>query len=183
MLASHFAATTIQDRLQLIDKIVDVLKFTIDRREAYKRDFVQIAQGTEDELTDAARRDFAFPVFVEGCFHVADQEIDLFRTDRAFVACDFNAASDFFAIEGHACPVLLDDSDRRFFNLFVGRESPVATEAFTSTANREVLTVAGVDDFSFVMLTKGTPHAIFPEQDYPRIYSTACTVFPVASAF
>ena len=127
MRTSHFASATIQYRLQFIDKIVNVLEFTIDGRKTHKRDFVQISQSAEDEFANAARRNFTLTIFVQRCFDIADQEIDLFRTDGTFVARHFDTAANFYAVKWNSRTIFLDDSDWRLFNFFIRRETTLAT--------------------------------------------------------
>jgi hypothetical protein len=62
-----------------------VLELTIHGCKSDKCDLIEISQGTEDEFADQARRDFSFTVFVDSRFDVADEQINLFRTDGALV--------------------------------------------------------------------------------------------------
>jgi hypothetical protein len=68
-----------------------VLELTIHGRKSHKRDFVEISQGTENEFANQARRDFSFTILVNRRFDVTNEQINLFRTDRAFVAGLFHA--------------------------------------------------------------------------------------------
>lgn len=160
---SRLSPTIVQNGLQFIHKVMHVLELTIHGRKSHKRDFVEISQGTEDEFADQTRRDFSFAVFVDGRFHITDEQIDLFRTNRAFVAGFFHAGTNLFPIKGNSCAILLNDTDGRFFNLFVRRKSTLAAETFATATNRKVLTVSRVNDLGFVMFTIGTSHRNCPE--------------------
>ena len=83
---SRLSPTIIQNGLQFIHEVMHVLELTIHGRKTHKRDFVEISQGTENEFADQPRRDFSFAIFVDRRFDIANEQINLFRTDRAFVA-------------------------------------------------------------------------------------------------
>lgn len=136
------AAVPVQNRLEFIDKIVNVLKLTIDGSEPDKRDLIEISQSIEDELTNTARGNFAFTVFVDRRFDIAHKAINLLRTDGTFVARLFDAGPDLFPIERDAGSVLLDHSDRGLFNPFVRCETTLAAQTFTSASDGKILTVA-----------------------------------------
>jgi hypothetical protein len=160
---SRLSPTIIQNGLQFIHEVMHVLELTIHRRKAYKRDLVEISQGTEDEFADQARRNFSFAIFVDRRFNVTNEQINLFRTNRACVAGLLHSRADLFPIKGNSSAILLDDTDGRLFNLFVRCKSALAAEAFATATDRKVLTVSRVNDFGFVMFTVGTSHRNCPE--------------------
>ena len=160
---SRLSPTIIQNGLQFIHEVMHVLELTIHGRKAYKRDLVEISQGTENEFADQPRRDFSFAIFVDRRFDIANEQINLFRTDRAFVAGFLHSPADLFPIKGNSRAILFDHTDGRLFNLFVGRKSTLAAEAFATSTNRKVLTISRVNDFGFVVFTIGTSHWNCPE--------------------
>jgi hypothetical protein len=82
---SRLSPTIVQNGLQFIHKVMHVLELAIYRRKSYERDLVEISQGIENEFANQTRRDFSFAVFVDGRFDVTNEQINLFRTNRAFV--------------------------------------------------------------------------------------------------
>lgn len=160
---SRLSPTIIQNGLQFIHKVMHVLELTIHRRKAYKRYLVEISQGTEDEFADQARRNFSFAIFIDGRFDVTNEQINLFRTDGAFVAGFLHSRADLFPIKGNSSAILLDHTDGRLFNLFIRRKSTLTAEAFATSTNRKVLTISRVNNFGFVVFTIGTSHRNCPE--------------------
>ena len=160
---SRLSPTIIQNGLQFIHKVMHVLELTIHGRKAYKRDLVEISQGTENEFANQTRWDLSFAIFVDRRFDIANEQINLFRTDRAFVAGFLHSPADLFPIKGNSRAILFDHTDGRLFNLFVGGKPTLAAEALATATNRKVLTISRVNDFGFVVFTIGTSHRNCPE--------------------
>ena len=156
------AAAPVQNGLQLLDEVIHVLEFAVHGSKSDEGDFVEFAEGIEHEFADASGGDFAFAVFVDGGFDVANEGIDLFGADGAFVAGFFDTETDFFAVEGNASAIFFDDTNGRFFDPFVGGEATFAAEAFSAAADGKILAGARIDDFGFVVSAVRTTHGCRP---------------------
>ena len=85
--------------------------------------------------------------------------------DRAFFECFFHAVSDFAAVESLSFAVFFYDEERHHFDVFVGRESLVAAEAFSSSADGSA-GIARVGYFRVNMATIGAIHLPSPDTIY-----------------
>lgn len=85
--------------------------------------------------------------------------------DRAFFECFCDAVSDFTAVESFSSAVFFYDEQGHHFDVFVGRESLVAAEAFSSSADGPA-GIARVGYFRVNMVTIGAIHLPSPDTIY-----------------
>ncbi len=147
-----------EDGGQFLDKVVDVLERAIDRGEPDEGDLIDSLEGLHDLLADVAGGDFAIKLGVDLALDVTHDPLDLIRADRALVTGLLDPRADLLAIKRNANSILFDDFKRRLLKLFVGRKPPATFQAFTSTANHELLTAAGIDNFRLSLLAEWTEH-------------------------
>ena len=149
-----------EHRFQLFDKVVHVLEFAIDRREADEGDLVDIPQDVEDSLADVAGGDFAIEVAGDVRFDFADNLFDLLVADRPLIACLFESAANPFAVERDSRAIFLDDAERRFFDLLVSGEAAAAglIQTFPASANGELFAGARIDHLRLRMPAERAHH-------------------------
>ncbi len=85
--------------------------------------------------------------------------------DRAFFECFFHAVFDFAAVESLSSAVFFYDEQGHHFDVFVGRESLVAAETFSSSADGSS-GIARVGNFRFNMVAIGAIHLPSPDTIY-----------------
>src|SRR5262249_445468 len=95
-------------------------------------------------------------------FDFADDPLDLLLAHRALVTRLLESRTDLLAVERHPRAVLLDDLERRLFDLLVGREPPTAfpVQTFPPTPDHKLFAGARVDDFCFGLAAERTEHAM-----------------------
>jgi hypothetical protein len=85
--------------------------------------------------------------------------------DRAFFECFFHAISDFAAVKSFASAIFFYDEQGHHFDVFVCRESLVAAEAFSSSADGSA-SIARVGNLRVNMVAIGAIHLPSPDTIY-----------------
>ena len=148
-----------EDRLELLDEVVDVLELAVHRSKADERHLVHIPQATEYQFADFTRGNLTLEALVHLTLDRVDDPLDLVVADRSLVAGLLETHSDPLAVKRNPRAILLDHPQRRFLDLLIRRESPLATQALAAAADRCLIgSQPRVDNFTVRFATGGTFH-------------------------
>src|SRR5579872_6396735 len=147
-----------EDRLELVNEVVDVLELPIDRGKADECDLVDRAQAVEHLFTDVTRGDLAVEVLIDVRLDVANNGLNLTFAHGPLVARLFAAGTNLLAVERNPGSVFVDDLEGRLLDLFVGGEPALANQAFPAAADHEVLARAGIDHLRFPVAAERAHH-------------------------
>ena len=124
-------------------------------------DAVDLLEEVAGGQADALGGDFFFAGGQECVFDLVGQRAELLLGDGSLVAGLAECGEEFFAVEGDAGEVLLDDGEAGLiFGALVGGEALPAGEALAAAADDAALLAgAGVDDLVVVVSAVGTKHS------------------------
>ena len=109
--------------------------------------------------------DFFFSCSSDFLFDSIDHFFDFFMADWSFFECFFHSVSDFTAVESFSSAIFFYDEQGCHFDVFVGRESFVAAETFSSSAYGSS-GIARVGNFRVNMVAIGAIHLPSPDTIY-----------------
>ncbi len=126
-----------QHFVELVDKILHVLKLAVHAGEADERHLVQLSQMLDHQLAQVRGWHFRLAAGVHVAFHGHHDRFDLLIADRALPAGFFQPLADLLPIERSPGAVLLDHLDRTLLAPLERRILPAAGEAFAPAAHRK----------------------------------------------
>ena len=95
----------------------------------------ELVQIVHHELADDLRFDFLIKTFLQFFFDPVDERLDLLDADGTLFAGLEDAGDDLVAVETFAPAVLLDDHERHFLDVLIGRKALLALQAFAAAAD------------------------------------------------
>src|SRR6185503_16583215 len=126
-------------------------------------------------LTDLARLDLVLSLLHQLRLQPVHDRVDPLGGDGPLLTGAQEAVQDLLAAERLAPAVLLYHEERRRLQGLVGREPPVAGEAFPPAADGlALLGRAGIDDLVLEMAARGTLHCITPAVSVSSAPVSAC---------
>src|SRR6266851_5786250 len=139
-----------EDLFDLALDLLEVHELSINGREAYVRNLVQVAQAVHDHLADLSARDLDTSGAPELRLDVVDDRAQPLGRDVPLLRVEVLAAA-----------ILLGDVERHRFDALIRREALPALQAFTPPADRlPDLRVSGVDHLQVVVTAIRASHGL-----------------------
>ena len=152
-------ATLLSERLQLVHKLVDVLKFPIDGCKADIGDLVQLMQLLHDFFTDDPTFNLRLAHLLDPLFDPVGDGFDRADTDRSLFTGFFQADENLIAVKRLAATVLLHDNGKNFLDSLVSGIAAFTTKALPAATNDfAFLGHTRIDDLVFKFIAEGTFH-------------------------
>ena len=136
-----------------LSELLGVLELTVDRGEAHIGDLVDEAQALHHHLADLGRGDLLLLAAIEQTLYLIYQAGDLVLGNRALLARDLDGAAQLIPTKRLTAPIGgLDHHQAHLFDLFEGRETPVAGVALAPPLDgRAVAHGPGVENVVFIL--------------------------------
>src|SRR5712692_673479 len=150
-----------EDLFDLALDLLEVHELSINGREAYVRNLVQVAQAVHDHLADLSARDLDTSGAPELRLDVVDDRAQPLGRDVPLLRRLLEPGEQLLRVEVLAAAILLGDVERHRFDALIRREALPALQAFTPPADRlPDLRVSGVDHLQVVVTAIRASHGL-----------------------
>lgn len=142
-----------------VDKVLNAGELAIDGGKAHVGNFVFVAEGGEDEVTDCGAGGFAAAALLKLAFKIINDRFEAIVGHAGFFAGSHNAPQELRVVKEFPMAIPFNHCDRDEFDPFVGGETVLAIHTFSPSSNAFLAVGgAGFEDTAFSVLAVGTLH-------------------------
>ena len=172
-----FFLTMCTQRLQLLDKIRNIIELPIDRGEADVSDLVKVLQMLHDDLTDLLGGHLGLRAVADLMLDLRDEICDLLHRDVALITGAYDPRQQLVAAERLTAAITLDDHEWQALHHLVRRKPSPALSALAAAADgHPLLCRTGINDTAVRFFAKRASHCPHPLSRITLLTAALCTL-------